>query len=86
MGEPKIKQRSQFVKVLKRYGFNKLLGHDAYNNDSKGWFAEIIYRGNYCDVWMTGMGLKSITGYPGGWIYSSAEELEKELNLNKRIR
>ena len=43
------------------------------------WYAEIIDRGNYSDVWMVGDGLKSSTGFPGGWVYESPIEIETEV-------
>jgi len=68
-----------FQNVLRHFGFRQL--KDQKGCYSKGgWYAEIIDRGVWHDVWMVGSGLKDSHLFPGGWIYSEPRELNEELN------
>lgn len=79
-----IKDRSKFKKVLKGFGFEVLLNEpQTFVHYKNGWYADILDQGNYCEVWAIGKGLKDSPGFPGGWNYGTAEELEIELTKNK---
>lgn len=69
------RDRDDFKKVFRRYGFKRIPDlPECYQHPDRNWFAEIIDRGGWQDVWMTGEGLKT-GSFPGGWIYSDAEKL-----------
>ena len=73
------KCRNSFVKMLKHFHFEQWKDDkDYFSNPTTGWVAEILDRGNYKEVWMIGDGLKT-SSFPGGWIYSSPEQIEMEI-------
>lgn len=75
------KCRGSFKRMLRKLGF--MQSHDdvpgSFSHKTKQWYAEIIDRGHYSDVWMIGDGLKSVSGFPGGYVYESPMDLEKEV-------
>jgi hypothetical protein len=74
------KCRGSFKRMLAKLGFRQ--SHDvpgSFSHKTNDWYAEIIDRRHYSDVWMVGDGLKNSTGFPGGWVYESPMELEKEV-------
>lgn len=73
--------RISFVKMLRKFGFRNedKAFPNSFGNKTFDWYAEIIDRGNYSDVWMVGKELKSSGGFPGGWIYSEPKEIEDEI-------
>ena len=83
----RIKQREikAFASVLRKYGFKKS-SPTIFDNEKRGWHADIMDMHNYVEVWLVGKGLKC-GGFPGGWCYGDpqaiANELDKALqNLN----
>jgi hypothetical protein len=79
--ENKLKRcRSSFEKMLRHLGFKQIsdLPPGHFEHKQQDWYAEIYNRGCYNDVWMVGNGLKS-SGFPGGWNYSSPQEIEEEI-------
>ena len=75
--------RTSFEKMLKHFGFKKVVdagaGNNCWQHKSYNWFADVIDRVNYTDVWMTGTELKQCNGFPGGFCYGKPEEIEEEL-------
>lgn len=76
---------TQFKKVLNKYGFTKINTKDwlqsdtiAYEHKKHGWYAEILERSNWADLFIVGHGLRS-SGFPGGWVYGSTLELEDDI-------
>jgi len=79
------KEFKTFTSVLKYCGFKKMdtkgwlnPSSVCYENKEKGWFADILDRGAYKEVWMVGNGLKS-GSFPGGWIYGNPNNIFEEL-------
>lgn len=78
-----IAERKAFMDVLKKYGFKKINTKDwadktavAYIHEGNDWYAELLHRGGYSDVWMVGKGLKQASGFPGGWLYEEPAQIE----------
>lgn len=77
-------ERKQLIDVLKKYGFKKISTKDfkdkttvvAFMHEANDWYAELLHRGGYSDVWMVGKGLKQANGFPGGWLYEEPEQIE----------
>lgn len=67
-----------FSSVLKHFGF-KRIGIGCFQNEQRGWYAEINKSGNSYYAWMTGNGLKDSGAFPGGWAYHEVSELQAEL-------
>lgn len=79
--EQRRRQRcgNSFAKMLKHFGFKRVKSlPNCWEHISRGWFAEILDRGNYSDVWMVGKELKC-SGFPGGYCYGEPEDVEAEL-------
>lgn len=71
-----------FTEVLKSHGFKKF-DKNSFNNEPKGWYAEILTSGKSEYVWMVGKGLKSISSFPGGYTYWNPELVNEELVKQK---
>ena len=76
----RLAEMNSFKNALLKSGFKKLSIKDkyaeCYQNDDKGWYAEIIEGAR---VWMVGAFLQQSYGFPGGWTYDTVEELRTEL-------
>lgn len=76
----RLAEMNSFKNTLLKSGFKKLSIKDkyveCYQNDEKGWYAEII---DGTRVWMVGAFLQQSYGFPGGWTYDTVEELRTEL-------
>ncbi|NQD71643.1 hypothetical protein HP439_13015 [Sphingobacterium shayense] len=77
-----LKECSTFTKTLKHFGFNKINtkswpnpNENAYSHYQYGWYAEIQDYGTYKACFLTGKGLKSIEGFPGGYVHDSPESV-----------
>lgn len=76
----RLKCKNSFKKMLTHFGFKENADQpNTFSHKAKQWYAEIIDRGVYSDVWMVGRGLKSSSGMPGGWVYESPKEIETEI-------
>lgn len=74
------KCRGSFKRMLTKLGFRPCKDlPGSFQHKDRSWYAEIIDRGNYSDCWMVGEGLKDLTGFPGGWVYETPMDIEKEL-------
>ena len=71
-----IKDRSEFMGILKSFGFKKENITDYIHNS--GCYANIIDQGNFCEVWLTGGRSKQSAYFPGGWVYGT-DSLRAEL-------
>jgi len=79
-----LKQRERcrysFKRMLKHFGFKELKDQpNSFIHKVHNWYAEVLDRGTWSDVWMTGAGLKDNGGIPGGHFYSTAREIEEEM-------
>lgn len=79
------KSVKSFESVLKFFGLKKVNTSDWENNANclwyqhpdRNWCAEIIkHNTHWIEVFAAGYGLKHDTVPPGGWIYSTPEELK----------
>lgn len=80
--ERKVREkcRSSFGRMLIKLGFKPCKDlPGSFQHKDRSWYAEIIDRGNYSDCWMVGNGLKSVSGFPGGYVYESPREIEMEV-------
>lgn len=74
------KCRSSFGRMLTKLGFKACKDlPGSFQPKDRPWYAEIIDRGHYSDCWMVGDGLKSVSGFPGGYVYESPVDVEKEI-------
>lgn len=71
---------NSFRRMLKHFGFKELSDQpNCFIHKTHNWYAEILDRVTWSDVWMTGAGLKDSGGFPGGYIYGTAREIEEEI-------
>lgn len=72
--------RSNFKRMLKHFGFNKIKGSpNCFDHSSTNWYAEIMDFGNHEEVFIWGKDLEHDSAPPGGHMYGSPEEIEKEI-------
>lgn len=84
--ERRNKECKSFTSCLKYFGFKKVCtkgwlnpNQNCWNNEDKGWWAEIHDYGGFKEVWIVGKDLKEVSSFPGGYTYSSPEEIIEEL-------
>lgn len=79
---------NSFKKMLINHGFKKLdttgwldPKQECYEHVYYNWFAQIFTHNSlWVECWLVGSGLRN-SGFPGGWMYGSTEELNVAIEV-----